>query len=157
MPIRFRSRRSPTKRRPRRTWWTRSASTTDLMIDAKSTGWPSMDRWPARFHLRTPAMPAAVGTIAVTAGVLAIAPLISLVVMVFGETGDLWAHLARHVVPTALAQTALLLAGVATVSVIVGVGTAWTVTNFAFPARDTLTWLLPLPLAIPTYIVAYVY
>ena len=102
-------------------------------------------------------MPAAVGTIAVTAGLLAIAPLISLIVIAFGKTGDLWAHLARHVVPTALAQTSLLLAGVAAVTVIVGVGTAWTVTNFAFPTRDTLTWLLPLPLAIPTYIVAYVY
>ena len=31
------------------------------------------------------------------------------------------------------------------------------VTTFAFPGRDALTWLLPLPLAIPTYIVAYVY
>src|SRR3977135_629917 len=54
-------------------------------------------------------------------------------------------------------QTALLLAGVAAITTIVGAGTAWTVTTFEFPGRDTLTWLLPLPLAIPTYIVAYVY
>jgi iron(III) transport system permease protein len=31
------------------------------------------------------------------------------------------------------------------------------VTTFTFPGRDALSWLLPLPLAIPTYIVAYVY
>jgi len=42
-------------------------------------------------------------------------------------------------------------------TIVVGAGTAWTVTTFAFPGRDALTWLLPLPLAIPTYIVAYVY
>src|SRR3977135_4103440 len=54
-------------------------------------------------------------------------------------------------------QTALLLAGVAAITTIVGAGTAWTVTTFAFPGRDALTWLLPLPLAIPPYIVAYVY
>ncbi len=40
---------------------------------------------------------------------------------------------------------------------IAGVGTAWMVTAFDFPGRDALVWLLPLPLAIPTYIVAYVY
>src|SRR5262249_28308409 len=50
-----------------------------------------------------------------------------------------------------------LLAGVAAVTIAVGAGTAWAVTSFAFPRRDALTWLLPLPLAIPTYIVAYVY
>src|SRR5919106_1001238 len=47
--------------------------------------------------------------------------------------------------------------GVAVVTIILGVGTAWAVTTFDFPGRDALTWLLPLPLAIPTYIVAYVY
>ena len=60
-------------------------------------------------------------------------------------------------IPPALVQTALLLAGVAALTIVVGTGTAWTVTTFAFPGRDALTWLLPLPLAIPTYIVAYVY
>ncbi len=102
-------------------------------------------------------MPTAVGTIAVAAGLLAIAPLVSLIVIAFGDTGDLWTHLSRYVIPTALGRTALLLAGVAAVTIIVGAGTAWIVTTFAFPGRDTLTWLLPLPLAIPTYIVAYVY
>jgi iron(III) transport system permease protein len=125
------------------------------MVDAKSAGWPSMDRWPARFHLRWHAP--AVGAIAVAAGLLAIAPLVSLIVLAFGETGDLWGHLVRYVIPAALAQTAFLLAGVAVVTIAVGAGTAWLVTTFAFPGRDALTWLLPLPLAIPTYIVAYVY
>ena len=78
-------------------------------------------------------------------------------VIALGDTGDIWGHLIRYVIPTALVQTALLLAGVAAVTVIAGVGTAWAVTTFAFPGRDALTWLLPLPLAIPTYIVAYVY
>ena len=43
------------------------------------------------------------------------------------------------------------------VTIIIGASTAWLVTTFAFPGRDALSWLLPLPLAIPTYIVAYVY
>src|SRR6266849_4656779 len=116
---------------------------------------PSMDRWPARFHLRWQAP--AFGVMAVTAGLAAIAPLASLIVLALGETGDLWTHLARYVIPAALARTALLLAGVAVVTIIIGTSTAWLVTTFAFPGRDALSWLLPLPLAIPTYIVAYVY
>jgi iron(III) transport system permease protein len=116
---------------------------------------PSMERWPARFHLRWQAP--AFGAMAVTAGLAAIAPLASLIVLAFGETGDLWTHLARYVIPAALARTALLLAGVAVVTIIIGSSTAWLVTTFAFPGRDALSWLLPLPLAIPTYIVAYVY
>ena len=40
---------------------------------------------------------------------------------------------------------------------VAGMATAWLVTTFQFPGRNTLCWLLPLPLAIPIYIVAYVY
>src|SRR2546427_9198553 len=97
------------------------------------------------------------GGMAVAAALLATAPLASLIVLAFGETGDLWPHLARYVIPAALVETALLLAGVAAVTIIIGASTAWLVTTFAFPGRDALSWLLPLPLAIPTYIVAYVY
>jgi iron(III) transport system permease protein len=71
--------------------------------------------------------------LAVAAALLAVAPLASLVVLAFGETGDLWPHLARYVVPAALAQTALLLAGVAVVTIVIGAGTAWIVATFAFP------------------------
>src|ERR687894_747191 len=38
-----------------------------------------------------------------------------------------------------------------------GIGTAWLVTAHDFPLRRMLAWLLPLPLAVPTYITAYVY
>ncbi len=78
--------------------------------------------------------------------------------LAFGQTTDeLWLHLIRYVIPVATLQTVLLLAGVAIVTIVLGAGTAWAVTTFQFPGRDMLTWLLVLPLAIPTYIVAYVY
>ena len=59
--------------------------------------------------------------------------------------------------PTALVDTALLLAGVSAIAAVAGVGAAWLVSAYQFPGRDLLVWLLPLPLAFPTYIVAYVY
>src|SRR5262249_59392205 len=83
--------------------------------------------------------------------------LASLAVLAAGSTGALWEHLIRYVIPPALVQTTLLLVGVAALTIIIGVGTAWAVTTFQFPGRDTLTWMLALPLAIPTYIVAYIY
>jgi len=95
--------------------------------------------------------------VAMAAALLAMAPLASLVALAFDDTGDLWPHLARYVIPATLVKTMLLLAGVAAVTIVIGAGTAWTITTFAFPGRDALSWLLPLPLAIPTYIVAYVY
>lgn len=127
------------------------------MIAAKTAGWPSPHLWPARFHAWRRGSPAWVGGIAVLAALLAIAPLVGLLVLAFGDSGDIWPHLARYVLPTALLQTALLLFGVAVVTILVGVGAAWIVTTFQFPGRGAFIWLLPLPLAIPTYIVAYVY
>jgi iron(III) transport system permease protein len=88
---------------------------------------------------------------------LVAAPLISLVYIALKGDEEIWGHLVAYVLPTALANTVLLLAGVTVIATIVGVGTAWVITAYQFPGRNTLSWLLPLPLAIPTYIVAYVY
>lgn len=73
------------------------------------------------------------------------------------EALAIWPHLAANVLPVALWNTLLLLAGVALLCGVVGVGSAWLVTQYEFPGRARLEWLLVLPLAIPTYITAYVY
>ena len=51
----------------------------------------------------------------------------------------------------------MLLAGVAAMTVTLGAGLAWLVTAYDFPARRLLDGCLFLPLAVPTYIVAYAY
>jgi iron(III) transport system permease protein len=86
-----------------------------------------------------------------------LAPLASLLHIAWRGDAEIWPHLISYVLPAALVDTALLLAGVAIIAAIAGTGSAWLVTAYQFPGRDTLAWLLPLPLAIPTYIVAYVY
>jgi iron(III) transport system permease protein len=88
---------------------------------------------------------------------LVLAPLANLVRLAFADDEGLWQHLAAYVLPTALRETLLLLGGVAVVTAVVGTGTAWLVTAYRFPGRDGLAWLLALPLALPTYIVAYIY
>ncbi len=84
-------------------------------------------------------------------------PLASLLHIAWKGDAEIWPHLISYVLPVALFDTLWLLAGVATIAAVAGTGAAWLITAYQFPGRDTLAWLLPLPLAIPTYIVAYVY
>lgn len=84
-------------------------------------------------------------------------PLASLAVFAFRGDAEIWPHLVQYVLPRATRDTAILLAGVAAVTAVAGIGTAWIVTAYDFAGRNALVWLLPLPLAFPTYIVAYVY
>lgn len=107
-------------------------------------------------RLRPPRHPIAT-TIVVSTATLVALPLASLAWTAAGGDAEIWRHLLAYVLAPALVDTALLLAGVAGVTVVIGVGTAFLVTAFEFPGRSALLWLLPLPLAIPTYIVAYVY
>jgi iron(III) transport system permease protein len=88
---------------------------------------------------------------------LVIAPLLNLVRMALTGDAEVWSHLAAYVLPRALLDTALLLGGVAAITAVIGIGTAWLTTAYRFPGRNLFVWLLPLPLAFPTYIVAYVY
>jgi iron(III) transport system permease protein len=110
----------------------------------------------ARPRLRRPRHPLAT-TIVVAAALLVATPLAGLLAIAAKGDAEIWSHLVAYVLAPSLVDTVLLLAGVATVTTVVGVGTAWLVTAFEFPGRKALLWLLPLPLAIPTYIVAYVY
>jgi iron(III) transport system permease protein len=86
---------------------------------------------------------------------LVAAPVLVLVAYVGQPDAGLWAHLAGTVLPGLLRDTALLAAGVALGSLLVGAGTAWLVTLYRFPGRRILNWALVLPLAMPTYVLAY--
>lgn len=96
-------------------------------------------------------------TLAAVAPFLATMPVVGLVVLALQGTSDHWPHIIGYVLPDALRQTAILMAGTGTLTVVVGMGTAWLVTGFSFPGRRFLEWGLLLPLAMPTYIVAYSY
>ncbi|PLX36363.1 MAG: iron ABC transporter permease [Hyphomicrobiales bacterium] len=87
----------------------------------------------------------------------ALVPIASLVVLSLQPAGDVWLHLATTVLPRAAWTTILLMLGVGVLTIIIGVSTAWLVTMCRFPGRSLFDWALLLPLAVPTYIVAYVY
>jgi iron(III) transport system permease protein len=95
--------------------------------------------------------------IAVGTAILVAAPVISIIALAMQPAPDVWQPLIEYVLPKSLLDTALLLGGVAALSLAVGTGTAWAVSLHEFRGRAMLLWLLPLPLAIPTYLAAYVY
>lgn len=88
---------------------------------------------------------------------LMLMPVGAIVVLALSSTNNEWPHLLRTVLPTSLWSTLLLVTGTAATSLVVGTATAWLVTMYRFPGRTLLDRLLVLPLAIPTYIVAYCY
>lgn len=88
---------------------------------------------------------------------LTLLPIGALVVLAAQPTGDVWSHLIGTVLPRSLQTTFLLLLGVGLITFIIGTGTAWLVTMCRFPGRALFDWALLLPLAVPTYIIAYTY
>ena len=86
-----------------------------------------------------------------------IAPVITLAWFAFNGSLSHWSHLLSFVLPQAFRNTVLLLLGVGILVTCLGVGSAWLITAFQFPGRRVLSWALLLPLAVPTYIVAFAY
>ncbi len=94
---------------------------------------------------------------AVVIAVLVCLPIAALVVVAFRGSPGLWPHMLTYVLPAALRDTILLLAGVGLLVTLIGTTTAWMVTAYDFFGRRFFEWALLLPLAVPTYIIAYAY
>lgn len=84
-------------------------------------------------------------------------PVVTILALAVSPSTGVWSHLLSTVLPGALWTTALLLAGVGGLTLAVGTGAAWVVTMYRFPGRALVDRLLVMPLAMPTYIVAYCY
>jgi iron(III) transport system permease protein len=93
---------------------------------------------------------------AVLAGIVLL-PIGTIIVLSLSAQQNIWPHLLHTVLPRAIADTSTLMAGVGLLSLLLGTGAAWLVTMYRFPGRALLDRLLVLPLAMPTYIVAYCY
>lgn len=71
------------------------------------------------------------------------------------QADDAWQHLSTYLLPSYALNTLVLVLGVSLGSLILGVGTAYFVTRFDFTGRSIIEKLLVLPLAIPSYLLAY--
>lgn len=85
-------------------------------------------------------------------------PLAGLVVQALQpDEQGVWLHLADTVLLEYIQNSLLLALGVGLGTAFLGTLSAWLVTRYQFPGQSTLEWALLLPLAIPTYVIAYVY
>lgn len=72
-------------------------------------------------------------------------------------TNDTWAHLVQTVLPEYIANSLWLCLGVGGGVAVLGVLTAWLTAMHEFPGRRFFEWAMVLPLAMPAYVMAYVY
>jgi iron(III) transport system permease protein len=84
-------------------------------------------------------------------------PLIVALLSFFSDSAGVWPHLARHVLPEALTNTLLLVAGVALGTSVLGVSLAWFVASCEFPGRRFFSWALLLPMAMPGYVLGFAF
>lgn len=94
---------------------------------------------------------------ALAVALVVLAPSLTVLWSLTAPASENWAHLRSTVLPDYILNTLKLMALVATMTAVIGVGTAWLTVSAQFPGRRFFNWALVLPLAIPAYIVAYVY
>lgn len=89
--------------------------------------------------------------------VLVAAPILVIVAHLFVPASEHWQHLAGTVLPRYVANSLLLMLGVGAGTLVIGVSTAWLVSMTNFPGRRLFEWSLIVPLAIPSYVIAFTY
>lgn len=88
---------------------------------------------------------------------LVAAPLVFVLGSSFSGTGEIWAHIIENLLGELLLNTFWLVLGVSAGTLVLGVGLAWLTSVYDFPLRGFFSWALMLPLAVPTYVLAFVF
>ncbi|MPY77355.1 MAG: ABC transporter permease subunit [Actinophytocola sp.] len=89
--------------------------------------------------------------------VFVVIPVAEVTAGVLTPTPDLWARLWSTVLPGMLGDTLALMFGVTVGTLVLGAGLAWLVTVHSFPGSRIFRWLLVLPLAMPAYVLGFVF
>ena len=88
---------------------------------------------------------------------LLLSPIISIIFSSFENTFSLWEHLFQTRLKFYLYNTFILMLGVGFTTFFIGVSLAWLICKYDFFMKNVIEWALLLPLALPSYIVAYCY
>lgn len=90
-------------------------------------------------------------------GLFICVPFFAILVYLFDGTGPMWSHIRQYFILDYLNNSIILLFGTGILTTLIGVSSAWIVSVYDFPLRKYIAWILFLPLAIPSYIMAYSY
>lgn len=95
--------------------------------------------------------------VTVIAAVLILLPLSNVITNIFTKSTTEWVHIRTHLLADYIKNTILLIVLTATLSSIIGFVSAYFVTFYEFKGRKLFSWILMLPLALPSYIAAFTY
>jgi iron(III) transport system permease protein len=84
-------------------------------------------------------------------------PILTIIYLALTPADNIWPHLVSTVLPGYVWRTIALMGGVGVLTFVIGTATAWLVTMCSFPLRRVFQWASLVPLATPTYIIAYTY
>jgi iron(III) transport system permease protein len=79
-------------------------------------------------------------------------PLVIIFLNIASDGGEVWQHILSNLLPGYVINTVVLMAGVAILTFIFGVSTAWITSVYRFPGSNFFGWALILPIALPAYI-----
>jgi len=96
-------------------------------------------------------------TSSVALATLLVLPILAIFVTAIGQTDDVFAHLMSTVMPTYAFNTVVLTLSVMALALLFGIPSAWLMAMCRLPGEKVLQWALVLPLAIPGYIVGYIF
>lgn len=90
--------------------------------------------------------------------ILIVLPLALLVLELATPSVELWRRLwETNTLPRMIQNTLLLMSGVGIGTLVIGVGFAWLVSAYQFPGRALFDHALLLPLAIPTFVMGFIF
>lgn len=88
---------------------------------------------------------------------LILLPIFWLVKEIANPSTTLWTQLQDTVLPRMIKNTLILVVGVGIGTFTIGTGLAWLVTVYQFPGRAMFDKLLLLPLAVPTFVMGFIF
>ena len=88
---------------------------------------------------------------------LVLVPICVIVSSIFHPEKEIWKHLADTVLNTLVVNTIWLTTGVLFLTSILGVSLGWLIGACCFPGRSFFSWALTLPMAIPAYVMAFIF
>ena len=121
---------------------TTDATTAGKVPMARRISWSWLNVW-------------SIGTVLIAAAVTV--PIIAVIFIGLTPGDEIWSHLVSTVLPLYISTTFQLMIGVGVGTLTIGVGTAWLVSTCRFPGKSIFEWALLLPMAMPAYVIAYVY
>ena len=84
-------------------------------------------------------------------------PVFSILISIFRGSGEMWEHITTYFLFDYIKNSIILIFGTGLLTFTIGTSSAWIISRYTFRYNKIIEWLLFMPLAIPSYIVAYTY